>query len=124
MKNATQDTSQQALKELRNGKIEGRRLEVYNCISKLGACSNSMIAAELRLSINKITGRVNELRNYFKVVGFAKKDLCPITKRMVLFWKVVKDIDEFKDCESRVDVNLNRCFRCGCFVCECEGLGC
>ncbi len=122
MKNAIQETSKDALKELQNGKIEGRRLEVYNCIRKLGKCSNSMIGRELGLSINKITGRVNELRNHFKVVGFAKKDLCPVTNRVVLFWKVVKDIDEFKDSLSRVDTNLNRCFRCGCFVCECEGL--
>jgi hypothetical protein len=122
MKTEMQDTSKDALKELKNGKIEGRRLEVYNCIRKLGACSNSMIARELNLSINRITGRVNELRNHFKVVGFAKKDLCPVTKRVVLFWKVVKDIDEFNDCKSRIDVNVNRCFRCGEFVCECEVL--
>ena len=124
MKTEMQDTSEDALKELQNGKIEGRRLQVYEVIKRLGSCSNSMIGAELRLSINKITGRVNELRNHFKVVGFDKKDLCPITKRTVLFWKVVKDIDEFKDCLSCVDINLNRCFRCGCFVCECEGLEC
>lgn len=122
MKNATQDTSKESLKELRNGKIEGRRLQVYEVIKRLGSCSNSMIAAELRLSINKITGRVNELRNHFKVVGFDKKDLCPITNRLVLFWKVVKDFEEFKDCLSRTDININRCFRCGKFVCECEVL--
>lgn len=122
MKTEMQDTSKQALKELKNNKIKGRRLQVYECIKKMGKCSNSMIAQELKLSINKITGRVNELRNHFKVVGFAKKDMCPITNRMVLFWKVVKDLDEFKDCESRINVNTNRCFRCGGFICECEGL--
>lgn len=88
-----QDTSREGLKEVRNLKIEGRRLQVYEAIKKMGSCSNSMIAQELRLSINKITGRVNELRNYFKVVGYDKKDICPITKRMVLFWKVVRDFD-------------------------------
>ncbi len=122
MKTEMQDTSEQAFKETKNLKMVGRRLEVYNCISKLGECSNSQISRELNLSINKITGRVNELRNYFKCVGFAKKDICPITKRQVLFWKVVKNLDDFKDCESRINVNVNRCFRCGGFVCECEGL--
>ena len=122
MKTQTQDTSQHALKELRNNKIEGRRLQVYECIKSLGEGSNSQIAKELRLSINRVTGRVNELRNHFKVVGFAKKDICPVTNRIVLFWKVVKNFDDFKDCESRINTNTNRCFRCGEFVCECEGV--
>ena len=122
MNKQTQDTTHEALKEIRNGNIEGRRLEVYNTIKKLGECSNSMIARELRLSINRVTGRVNELRNNFKVVGYAKKDICSVTDRMVLFWKVVKDFEEFEDRESRIGVNVNKCFRCGGFVCECEVL--
>ena len=92
-----QNTSSEALRELKNNKIDGRRLQVYDCIKNMGECSNSEIARELRLSINKITGRVNELRNYFKVVGYDKKDLCPITKRTVLFWKVVKDFDKWDE---------------------------
>lgn len=95
MKTEIQDTSIDSLSEVKNLKIEGRRLQVYDCIKKMGECSNSMIANELHLSINKITGRVNELRNYFKVVGYAKKDICPVTNRLVLFWKVVKDFDSF-----------------------------
>ena len=93
MKTEIQDTSEDALSEVRNETITGRRLQVYNAIEKMGSCSNSMIARELHLSINKITGRVNELRNYFKVVGYDKKDICPVTNRLVLFWKVVKDFD-------------------------------
>jgi len=123
MKTEMQDTSKESLRELRNLKIEGRRLEVYNCIRKLGECSNSMIARELRLSINKITGRVNELRNYFKVVGYVKRDLCPITKRTVLFWKVVKDFDTIEQNESNIFNNVvGKCYKCGCLNCECEGL--
>lgn len=123
MKPQTQDTSKESLKEIRNGKIEGRRLQVYEAIKKMGSCSNSMIARELRLSINKITGRVNELRNYFKVVGFDKKDLCPITKRTVLFWKVVKDFDTIGQGESNIFNNVvNKCYKCGCLNCECEVL--
>ena len=121
MKTQIQDTSREALKELRNNKIEGRRLQVYECIKSMDSCSNSMIARELRLSINKITGRVNELRNHFKVVGFDKKDLCPITHRMVIFWKVVKDLDEFKYKESNIFNNVvGKCYKCGCLNCECE----
>ncbi len=103
MKTQMQDTSKEAFKELRNLKIEGRRLEVYDCIKRLGSCSNSMISRDLSLSINKITGRVNELRNYFKVVGFSKKDICPVTKRQVMFWKVVKDFDNIGEGESKIN---------------------
>lgn len=123
MKIQMQDTSQEALRELRNDKIDGRRLQVYECIKIMGECSNSMIAKELQLSINKITGRVNELRNHFKVVGYAKKDLCPVTNRMVLFWKVVKDLDEFEYKESNIfNSVVGKCYKCGCLNCECEVL--
>ncbi len=123
MKTQITETQQESFKELRNNKIDGRRLQVYNTIKKMGECSNSMIAAELRLSINKITGRVNELRNHFKVVGFAKKDLCPVTDRLVLFWKVVKDFDSFKDVESNIFNSIvGKCYKCGCLNCECEVL--
>ncbi len=123
MRTQIQDTTQEAFKELRNGKVEGRRLQVYEAIKKMGSCSNSMIAGELRLSINKITGRVNELRNHFKVVGFAKKDMCPFTNRMVMFWKVVKDLDSFEDRESGISVSVvGKCYKCGCLNCECEVL--
>ena len=117
----TQDTSKEALRELKNGKIDGRRLQVYETIKKMDSCSNSMIAQELKLSINKITGRVNELRNHFKVVGFDKKDICPITNRLVLFWKVVKDFDKFEDKESNIFNNVvGKCYKCGCLNCECD----
>lgn len=123
MKTQTQETSQEALNELRNNNISGRRLQIYNTIKYLGECSNSQIARELRLSINKVTGRVNELRNNFKVVGYAKKDLCPVTSRMVMFWKVVQDFDKFKDRESNIFNNVvGRCYKCGCLNCECEVL--
>ena len=68
MRTEMQDTSLDSLREVKNETITGRRLQVYNAIKKMGSCSNSMIAKELRLSINKITGRVNELRNYFNSV--------------------------------------------------------
>lgn len=121
MKTEMQDTSLNAMKEIKNLKIEGRRLEVYNCIKRLGSCSNSMIAKDLRLSINKITGRVNELRNYFKVVGYDKKDICPVTNRLVMFWKIVKDFDSLEVGYSKINLNVGKqCFSCGRFPCECE----
>ena len=100
MKTEIQETSEESFKEVRNDKAEGRRIQIYNSIKKLGECSNSMISRDLGLSINKVTGRVNELRNYYKVVGFAKKDICPITKRLVMFWKVVKDFDTWDKREA------------------------
>ena len=103
MKTEIQDSTLDAFKEIKNNRtIEGRHLEVYRAISKMGACSNSMIADYLKLNINQVTGRTNELRNYFKVVGFAKKDICPITKRMVIFWKVVKCLDDWNDLKKGV----------------------
>ena len=125
MKTQAQDTSREALRELKNNKIDGRRLQVYEAIKRMGSCSNSMIAQELRLSINKITGRVNELRNHFKAVGYDTKAICPATNRNVIFWKVVKDLDKFKDKESNIFNNVvGRCYKCGCLNCECEVLGC
>jgi len=88
----TAETTEETFKELnQSGEREKRQLQVYNIIKGLGACSNSMIAHKLKLPINCITGRVNELRNKLKLVGFSHKDTDPYTKRKVIYWKVVRD---------------------------------
>lgn len=98
MKNEMQDTSLESHREVLNNNVEGRRAQVYECIRKNQPCPNSVIARECRLPINCVTGRVKELRGYpFKCVGVAKKDMCPITSRLVIFWKTVRDI-EVKKC--------------------------
>lgn len=98
MKTEMQDTSEEAFKDVNNHKKAKRCIQVYGVIKKLGSCPNSVIREQLRLNINQVTGRTNDLRNYFKVVGFDKKDYCPIAlrkgvKRVVCFWKVVRDFD-------------------------------
>ena len=64
-----------------------RQIQVYRAIQELGECSNTMIAKHIRLPINCVTGRVNELRRK-KLVSEATKDNCPITGKKVIFWRV------------------------------------
>ena len=68
--------------------------EVYRVIRNFNnGCNNKMIAKYMKLPINSITGRVNELRKRGLVIE-DRKDICPITletegkTRMTLFWKV------------------------------------
>ena len=129
MKTEIQDTSEEAFKEIRNNSQEKACILIYNTLKKAGSCPNSVIRKITGLPINIITGRINDLRNKdkYKVVGFDKKDYCPIqlakdgTKRLVCFWKVVKDWDTLKDRESSIfdDVSRN-CYKCGCLNCECK----
>ena len=64
-----------------------RQTQVYVVIRNLNSCNNQMIAEFLRLPINSITPRVNELRK-LHIVMMDKKELCPYTKRMTCFWRV------------------------------------
>lgn len=74
-----------------------RQVEVYKTIRGFGdgGCNNKMIAKHLKLPINSITGRVNELRKCGIVIHY-KKDICPITlkkenkERLTIFWRVRK----------------------------------
>lgn len=68
-----------------------RQTIVYKAILDLKSSSNTMIAEHLNLPINCITPRVNELRKD-GVVMQDKKDVCPITKKIVLFWRVRRKI--------------------------------
>lgn len=77
------------------GNISERQSQVYKVIRSFDdkGCNNKMIARELRLPINSVTGRVNELRRMW-LVFFLKKEICPITletenkERLTIFWKV------------------------------------
>lgn len=108
MKTEIQETSEEAFKDVKNTTKETRCLQVYEVIKRLGSCPNSVIGEQLKLKPNQITGRVNELRNYFKVVGYDKKDYCPLqlrhgVKRLVMFWKVVRDFDKWVEIEAEDD---------------------
>ena len=108
MKTEMQDTSEDAFKDVKNHKAAKRCIAVYGVIKRNVSCSNSMIMRELRLSANQVSGRTYDLRNYFKVVGYDKKGYCPIAlergvKRLVCFWKVVRDFDlwdKYKEVED------------------------
>ena len=64
-----------------------RQTAVYCAIRNLKSCNNQMIANFLRLPINSITPRVNELRK-LHIVMMDKKELCPYTKRLTCYWRV------------------------------------
>lgn len=67
--------------------IGQRQMQVYKIIEQHGPMSNTQISEKLYLPINCITGRTNELRKQ-KLIINSKKDICPITKKRVMFWKV------------------------------------
>jgi hypothetical protein len=67
--------------------LGSRQSLVLDAIRTLKACSNTMIAQYLNIPINCITPRVWELRER-SLVTELKKDICPITKRNVIFWSL------------------------------------
>lgn len=64
-----------------------RQLQVLNCLHDLKEATNLMIAETLSLPINTITPRVFELRQEGLVVE-SYRDVCPISKRKAIFWRV------------------------------------
>lgn len=63
-----------------------RQTQVFRVVRELKSCNNLMISKKLNLPINSITPRVNELRK-FGIVRQHKKELCPYTGRLTIFWK-------------------------------------
>jgi hypothetical protein len=70
--------------------IGERQQQVYECLKRIGPANNKMIARELKLAINSVTPRINELRNKYKMVGYAFTSNCPITGKKSMFWKCIK----------------------------------
>ena len=85
-KHKTMPTSILAYAEVLDNLSE-RQTQVYVVIRNLKRCNNQMIANFLRLPINSITPRVNELRK-LHIVMMDKKELCPYTKRLTCYWRV------------------------------------
>jgi len=85
---ATSQTSRDAYKEILP-ELGDRQLLVLRALRTIGPASNNMIANYLNLPINIITPRVNELRNLKKLVGYSHTGTDPITKKKVMFWKVL-----------------------------------
>jgi len=83
-----QETSKLAYKEILKDLGE-RQTQVYQTLKKLGSASNTMISRELNLPINSVTPRIYELRKH-RFVGVDRKAECPITNKLVIFWKCVR----------------------------------
>ena len=68
-----------------------RQIEVYRTILDLKSCNSTMISNHLNLPINCVVPRVNELRKY-RIVMEDKKAICPFTKKLTIFWRVIRRI--------------------------------
>jgi len=80
------ETSLRAYLEIKPS-LGKRQLEVLNALKELKIASNTQIADYMNRPINTITPRINELRGKGLVVC-SHKGICPITKMMVMLWKV------------------------------------
>tara|TARA_R100000030_G_scaffold91012_1_gene75923 strand:- start:1777 stop:2037 length:261 start_codon:yes stop_codon:yes gene_type:complete len=72
---------------LESGTLSKRQAEVYYAIMTLGQCTNRQIAQALSWDINRVTGRVSELRSKH-VVEYAGDYKDSETDRTVNLWKV------------------------------------
>jgi predicted transcriptional regulator len=90
MKQRVRDTSLIAYAEVLQNLGE-RQLEVYKVLHELKEANNTMISQQMNLSINNITPRINEMRK-LGIVRQSKKEICPITSRLTIFWKEAKRI--------------------------------
>ena len=66
--------------------VSGKRQQVYNVIKSKGQATNRMIAQELGWDINRVTGRVTELRDK-NLVTYAGDYEDAETNRTVNLWK-------------------------------------
>jgi len=64
-----------------------RQREVYDAIKELGSVTNNELSHYLRLPINQITPRTNELVKMGYVMVCEKRE-CSISKKTVLSWRV------------------------------------
>lgn len=70
-----------------DGSISIRQQQVLKCLKEeLGMATNKMIAKKLGWDINRVTGRITELREK-KLVGFASDYYDIETNRTVNMWK-------------------------------------
>ena len=76
--------------------IETRQKQVYNCLRLTEPSNNLMISKKVGLTINVVVGRMNELRNKLKIVGFVFKEICPITGKKTMFFETVRTWEERK----------------------------
>ena len=89
MKTDIQDTSLEAYKDIK-GHLGHREDQVYQAIEELKFATIKMISERTGLLPNQITGRLKDLREKHKLVGYAYTGKCPIAKKNCLFWKIVR----------------------------------
>lgn len=80
-------TSALAYASLEN--INAKQAEVLDKIEEIEPCSNRQIAKALGWEINRVTGRVTELRQkgYIKMAGVGRNDIGRLEK----LWETVKE---------------------------------
>ena len=88
LKHKTKPTSILAYSQILE-ELGERQTEVMKVLRKLKSASNFQIAKELHLPINSITPRIHELRSW-GIVRQHKKDICPETNRLVIYWKPLR----------------------------------
>jgi len=70
--------------------IGKKQIEVLNAIKKLQPCSDQMIAEYLQYTINRVTGRRNELMTMGKIEPCGKKK--NRFGRNVMYWKALTQL--------------------------------
>lgn len=81
-----QQTSLLAYRSLE--RIGQKQKACYSAIQALVSASNYDIAKLLGWDINRVTGRVKELRE-LNLVKESYRDIHPVTDRKVIYWSVV-----------------------------------
>ena len=82
-------TSIDALESIRP-ELNKRRQLVLNALRTLETANNKLIAHQLGLGVNQVTGRINELRNQMKFVQYSHNAICPFTGKDTMWWKLTK----------------------------------
>ena len=84
-KHKMRDTSLSAYADVLMNLGERQSL-VFAQLRTLKFASNYQLSKELNLPVNQIVPRIYEMRK-MGVVMFYKKDICPETKKKVVYWK-------------------------------------
>lgn len=70
-------------------KLPTKRRNVFNAIKELSSASNLDIASHLRIPINQVTPRTNELVKLGVVEEDCRKE-SPVTGKRVIYWKAIE----------------------------------
>lgn len=82
------ETSINAYNEVKES-IGDKQSIVLNGLKTLEIANNQMIARFIKLPINNVTGRMNELRE-MKLVTFSHTAPCPYSNKQTMFWTLTK----------------------------------